>query len=77
MTPESYYRCHQSGHISQDFPLHYDIRHLTIDEEDKMIEQIMADHDAAMAARAASPHSEDRKVMEYEVSDEDFVWSSR
>jgi hypothetical protein len=42
---------------------------MTIDEEDKMIEWIMADHDAAMAATAVSPHSEEGKVLEHKVID--------
>jgi hypothetical protein len=49
---------------------------MTIDEEDKMIKQIMADCNAAMAATAVSPHLEEGKVLECEVSNEDFVWSS-
>jgi hypothetical protein len=50
---------------------------MTINEEDPMIEWIMADRDIAMAATAASPHSEEGKVMECEVSNKDFVRSSR
>jgi hypothetical protein len=45
MAIESCYRCRQSGHISQDFPLCYDIRHMTTNEKD-MIEKIFGDHDA-------------------------------
>jgi hypothetical protein len=41
-----------------------------------MIEQAMANNDAAMAAIAALTNSEEGTVMEHEVSNEDFVWSS-
>jgi hypothetical protein len=48
---------------------------MTID--DQMIKLIMADRNAAMAATALSPHSEEGKVVECEISDKDFVWPSR
>jgi hypothetical protein len=73
---ESCYRCRQSGHISRDCPLRYDICHLTVDEEDDMVEHILANHDAAMAATAESTHSSEGTIIECEVSEEDFVWSS-
>jgi hypothetical protein len=41
-----------------------------------MIDQIMVECDTAMAVTAASPHLEEGKVMECEVSDEYFVQSS-
>jgi hypothetical protein len=50
---------------------------MTIDEKDNMIEQLMVDGNAAMAATAASSHSDKGMVMECEVSNKDFVLSSR
>jgi hypothetical protein len=50
---------------------------MTMDERDKIIEQFMADHDTVMTVAAASTHSDEVTVMECEVSDKDFVWSSR
>jgi hypothetical protein len=49
---------------------------MTINEEDQMIEQIMANHNVAMAATAVLPHLDKGKVIECEVSDEDFIQSS-
>jgi hypothetical protein len=46
---------------------------MTINEKDEMFEQLLVDCDAAMAA---SMHSEEGTVIEYKVSNEDFVWSS-
>jgi hypothetical protein len=73
---ESCYWCRQSGHISSNCPLCYDIRYMTTDEQDDMIEKLLADRDAAMAATAASTQSEEATIIEREVSEEDFVWSS-
>jgi hypothetical protein len=47
-----------------------------VDEEDEMVEHILANRDAAMAATAASAHSSEGTIIECEVSEEDFVWSS-
>jgi hypothetical protein len=50
---------------------------MTIDEQNGFIGRMMADCDAAIAAlRGASPTS-DRTVMECEVSEVDFLRSSR
>jgi hypothetical protein len=49
---------------------------MTTDETDKMIEEIMANHNAAIAAIAASIQSEAETIVECKVSDKDFVWSS-
>jgi hypothetical protein len=47
-----------------------------VDEEDDMVEHILANHNAAMAATAALVHSSEGMMIECEVSEEDFVWSS-
>jgi hypothetical protein len=47
-----------------------------VDEEDDMVKCILANHDAAIAATAASTHLSEDIIIECEVSDEDFVWSS-
>jgi hypothetical protein len=49
---------------------------MTTNEQDDMIEKLLADHDAAMAATAASTQSKEATIIEHEVSEEDFVWSS-
>jgi hypothetical protein len=49
---------------------------MTTDEQDDMIEKLLADRDAAMAATAASTQSEEATIIEREVSEEDFVRSS-
>jgi hypothetical protein len=73
------YRCGQTGHISRDCDLRHDVHHMMLDEEDHFIQQIMANHDAAMAAAAASmtqTSTSEGTLVEREVDDTDFVRSS-
>jgi hypothetical protein len=44
-----------------------------VDEEDEMVEHILANCNVAMAATAASAHSSEGTIIECEVSEEDFV----
>jgi hypothetical protein len=46
---------------------------MTTDEQDNMIEKLLADCDAAMAATAASTQSEEATIIECEVSEQGFV----
>jgi hypothetical protein len=48
-----------------------------VDEEDEMVEHVLVNCDAAMAATAASAHLSEGTIIEREVSEEDFVRSSR
>jgi hypothetical protein len=48
------YHCGQTGHISKECDLHHDVCHMTQDEEDKFIQQIIANRDTAVAAAAKS-----------------------
>jgi hypothetical protein len=73
------YRCGQTGHISRDCDLCHDVRHMTLDEEDQFIQQIMANCHAAMAAAAVSTAQTSTSkgmLVEREVDDADFVRSS-
>jgi hypothetical protein len=52
---------------------------MTLDEEDDFIQQIMANHDAAVAAASASTtqmSTSEGTLVEREVDDTDFVRSS-
>jgi hypothetical protein len=73
------YCCGQTGHISREWNLHHDIRHMTLDEQDEFIQQIMANRDAAVAAAAESTTqtgTSEGTLVEREVDDTDFVRSS-
>jgi hypothetical protein len=47
------YRCGQTSHISKECDLCHDVHHMTLDEEDSFIQQIMANCNTAMAAAVA------------------------
>jgi hypothetical protein len=69
----------QTGHISKECDRHHDVRHMTLDEEDKLIQQIMANCDAAVAAAAESTTyiaTSEGTLVEREVEDADFVRAS-
>jgi hypothetical protein len=73
------YRCSQTGHTSQDCELCHDVHHMTLDEQDKFIQHIMAKRDAKMAAVAESMTSactSEGTVVEREGDESDFVRSS-
>jgi hypothetical protein len=46
---------------------------MTSNEQDDMIEKLLADHNAAMAATTASTQSEETTIIGHKVSEEDFV----
>jgi hypothetical protein len=74
------YHCGQTGHISKECDLHHDIHHMTLDEQDEFIQQIMANHDTAVAAAGGSTTqmgTSEGTLVEREVDDVDFVRSSR
>jgi hypothetical protein len=73
------YRCGQTGHIRRECDLCHDVCHMTLDEQDEFIQQIMANCDAAMAAAAGLMTQTDTSegiLVEREVDDVDFVRSS-
>jgi hypothetical protein len=73
------YHCGQAGHISRECDLCHDVRHMTLDEEDKFIQRIMANGDVAVAAAAESTTymgTSEGTLVEREVEDADFVRSS-
>jgi hypothetical protein len=74
------YHCGQTGHISKECDLHHDVRHMTLDEEDKYIQHILANRDAAMATAAGSTThaaTSEGTLVEREVDESDFVRSNR
>jgi hypothetical protein len=73
------HHCGQTSHFSKECDLCHDVRHMTLDEEDHFIQQIMANRDAAMAAAAASTThtaTSEGTLVEREVDKSDFVRSN-
>jgi hypothetical protein len=73
------YRCGKTGHISKECDLLHDIRHMTLDEQDEFIQNIMANRDAAMATAAESTThtgSDEGTLVNREIDNADFIRSS-
>jgi hypothetical protein len=73
------YHCGKTGHISRECDLHHDICHMTLDEQDEFIQDIMANRDAAMAAVAESTThtgSSEDTLVDREIDDADFIRSN-
>jgi hypothetical protein len=73
------YHCGKTGHISKECDLRHDIHHMTLDEEDEFIQNIMANCDAAMAAAAESTtHTRlsEGTLVDREIDNADFIRSS-
>jgi hypothetical protein len=74
--------CHrygQTSHFSKECDLCHDVRHMMLDEEDHFIQHIMANHNAAMAAAAASTThtaTSEGTLVKREVDKSDFVRSN-
>jgi hypothetical protein len=74
------YHCGQTSHISRECDLHHDVCYTTLDEQDEFNQQIMANHDTAVAAASeltTQLGTSEGMLVEREVDDLDFVRSSR
>jgi hypothetical protein len=74
------YRCGKTGHISKECNLCHDVRHMTLDEQDEFIQNIMANRNAAVAATAElTTHTGSSKgtLVDREVDDMDLIRFSR
>jgi hypothetical protein len=73
------YRCGMTGHISKECDLHHDIHHMTLDEQDEFILNIMANRDTAITTVAElTTHtgSSEGTLVDREVNEVDFIRSS-
>lgn len=67
------YRCGNPDHFARDCPLRFDVRHMTADEQQDLLEQMLATRDAVPYTPEESSSGPPVKVIEREVKDEDFV----
>jgi hypothetical protein len=58
--PPVCFRCHKPGHIKTECPLRFDVRHMSIEEKEDMIQQLLAEKDAAEAATQAEEREDFR-----------------
>jgi hypothetical protein len=73
------YRCGQTGHVSKEYNLCHDVRHMMLDEEDEYIQHILANRDTAMAAAVGSTThtaTSEGTLVERDVDESDFVRSN-
>jgi hypothetical protein len=67
------FRCKQTGHISKDCPLRFDIRYMTTDEHDDLIKTLLASKDAVQDIKAPFEAQNDKA----EARKEDFGTNDR
>ena len=67
--PQTCYRCSQTGHVSRECPKRFDVRHMTTDERDELLMNLLAEKDAVTEEE---PQPELRNNEE-EVPREGFV----
>jgi hypothetical protein len=73
------YRCGQTSYISKECDVRHDVCHMMLEEENKYIQHVLANHNAAIAAAAESTTrtaTNEGTLVEREVDDTDFVRSS-
>jgi hypothetical protein len=68
------YCCGQTSHISKECDLCHDVCHITLDEQDEFIQQIMADAAVAAAAELTTHMgSSEGTLVDRDIDDADFV----
>ena len=65
LTSTTCHRCGEVGHLRQDCPRRFDVRHMTIEEREDLLESLLA-------AKDAIPSEETPNTPE-EMAGEDFV----
>ena len=75
-TPVSCYRCRKVGHISRECPTGFNIRHLTRDDIEVLMEQLSTQLDMMNVAARSEQLSEEPEESGH-LSEEDFPKGSR
>jgi Zinc knuckle/Retrotransposon gag protein len=67
--PPTCYRCGETGHLKRDCPRQFDVRHMTMDERDNLLESLL------VAKDVSDPPAEEERAEDLDL--EDFATRSR
>ena len=59
LPPRGCYRCGDANHVVRDCPYHMDVRQLTTEQREKLIEDLLALKDAVPIEESCPPEEED------------------
>jgi len=59
LPPQECYRYRDANHLVQDYPHHIDVCQLTSEQQEKLIEDLLALKDAVLSEESCPPEEED------------------
>ena len=59
LPPRRYYRCEDMNHVVQNCPHHMDVRQLTLEQQEELIEDLLVLKDAVLSEESGPLEEED------------------